>query len=319
MREPSPIEPSCLRSLVHLPSTRTELRCASYVSCWSACRTAVSLEPASPERIRPSRRRSLERDLRESLAGESMLRNMAVLTPSVQPKRSRTGRRAGPRCAGNPRRGNRETPQATRHRPETVHRGPANLPIWHTRKPGRRAGPRCAGRSQAWQQRNAPGRATSPKRPFTGARRTYPSGIREHQVYAPGPGAQRIPDMATERHPRPRNIAQKTVRRGPANLPIWHTRTPGRRAGPRCAGKSQAWQQRSAPGRATSPKRPFTGPRRTYPSCMRENRVGARRLGGQRMASGSCIAVPTWAWWRRASVSTPSGHAQARASSIQAR
>ena len=37
-----------------------------------------------------------------------------------------------------------ETPQAAQHRPRPVHRGPADLPIWHTREPGRRAGPRCA-------------------------------------------------------------------------------------------------------------------------------------------------------------------------------
>ena len=49
--------------------------------------------------------------------------------------------------------------------------------------------------------------------PSTGARRTYPSGIREDQVGAPGPGAQGNPDLATEKRPRPRNIARAPVRR----------------------------------------------------------------------------------------------------------
>jgi len=112
---------------------------------------------------------------------------------------------------------------------------------------------------------------------FTGARRTYQSGTRGNQLGAPGPGAQRIPDVAAAQRPRPRDIP-KTVHRGPANLPIWHTRKPGRRAGARRAGKSQTWQQQNAPNRASLPQDPFTGGRRTRPSGPHENQVGARGL-----------------------------------------
>ena len=43
------------------------------------------------------------------------------------------------------------------------------------------------------------GRRDIAQGPSTGARRTYPSGLRENQVGAPGPGAQGRPDVATER------------------------------------------------------------------------------------------------------------------------
>ena len=50
---------------------------------------------------------------------------------------------------------------------------------------------------QKWPRRRPRPRNIA-RDPSTGARRTYPSGIRENQVGAPGPGAQRTPDVATE-------------------------------------------------------------------------------------------------------------------------
>ena len=50
---------------------------------------------------------------------------------------------------------------------------------------------------QKWSRRRPRPRNIA-RDPSTGARRTYPSGIRENQVGAPGPGAQRTPDVATE-------------------------------------------------------------------------------------------------------------------------
>ena len=83
--------------------------------------------------------------------------------------------------------------------------------------PGRCAGLRCtlpvpptplpAGRSAGWKP-------------------ALPAASSRDRVGAPGTGAQRIPDVATARRPRPRNIARKPVHRSPANLPACHTRTP---------------------------------------------------------------------------------------------
>ena len=95
------------------------------------------------------------------------------------------------------------------------------------------AGPARANGQENGESRPRP--RSIAREPSTGARRTYPSGIRENQVGAPGPGALGNPRRDDRETPQAAQHRPRAVHWGPADLPVRHTREPGRRAGPRCA------------------------------------------------------------------------------------
>ena len=128
-----------------------------------------------------------------------------------------------------------EKPQAAQHRPRPVHRGPADLPIWHTREPGRRAGPRRAGKSRSGD-REASQAAQHRPRPVHRGPADLPIWHTPRPGRRAGPRRAGNPRPANRDTPKAAQHRPETVRRSPADLPIRHTREPGRRAEPSLRG-----------------------------------------------------------------------------------
>jgi len=153
-------------------------------------------------------------------------------------------------------------PQTAQHRPRPVHRGPADLPIWHTREPGRRAGPRCAEKGRRGdRETRSLDRAPSAR-----------SLLRDLEALAPSrshgqPWASRA---CTRKAGSDCGMIRACPPHESAQCPeIWPppTRCP---LAPR--GSAQAWRRRSGRWRGPAGGRPCRGARRW--SCCAASRGG---------------------------------------------